>query len=253
MLVTQKDTTTKIKGIITPKSINNLKNELGGAFTTLKSNHFTEGQCYVILASVIPQEKYQIVITNPDWVYADVISTSVKEMTMAAGARMWECEMFIKDLMVAWEDKLAAKQTWQALQDYFTEKWLECCQYSQATAKHLRFKDAALTAQKHAAAETKGKASVMIFALLQEQNKNWMEAMATASQKAMDAMMERMNALVAGHGKPLDKENTMHATGNASSSTGGRKRNKKKCTNCGKHVFHKPVDCYKLEANSSKC
>jgi hypothetical protein len=120
---------------------------------------------------------------------------------MAAGARMWECEMFTKDQMIAWENKPVAEQTWQVLQDYFTEKWLERCQYSQATAKHSCFKDAALTAQEQVAAETKGKATSMMFALLQKQHKNQMEAMATASQKAMDAMMEWMNALVAGHGK----------------------------------------------------
>ncbi len=50
------------------------------------------------------------------------IATSVEEMTMAAGARMWESEIFTKDQMVAWEKKPAAQQTWQALQDYFTEK-----------------------------------------------------------------------------------------------------------------------------------
>jgi hypothetical protein len=46
-------------------------------------------------------------------------------MTMAAGARMWESKMFTEDQMVAWENKTAAQQTWQALQDHFTEKWLE--------------------------------------------------------------------------------------------------------------------------------
>ncbi len=64
------------------------------------------------------------------------ISTSIDEMMMAAGARMWESEMFTKDQMVTWENKPAAQQMWQALQDYFTEKLLECRQYSQATAKH---------------------------------------------------------------------------------------------------------------------
>ncbi len=44
MLVTQKDTITKITGIITPESINTLENKLGGAFTILKSTHFNEGQ-----------------------------------------------------------------------------------------------------------------------------------------------------------------------------------------------------------------
>ncbi len=273
MLIAQKDTITKIMGIITPKSINNLENKLGGAFTILKSTHFKEGQRYGFLATVIPQAKYHIVINNPMWVYAvpgnpgvyavaalgakvsaaqreqadcctpqgrtnamrqlpwhagsrqrtpalwrgqrcscthgmgndalaplkkqyinfgDAtihsmilhlqektaikmttsqkfeyksegyakqwypttsimayftglnnfrtsladrgISTSVDEMTMAAGARMWELEMFTKDQMVPWENKPAAQQTWQALQDYFTEKWLECRQYSQAMA-----------------------------------------------------------------------------------------------------------------------
>ena len=79
-------------------------------------------------------------------------------MTMAAGARMWESEMFTEDQMVAWENKTAAQQTWQALQDYFTEKWLERRQYLQATAKQSRFKDAALAAQETAAAEEEGEA-----------------------------------------------------------------------------------------------
>jgi hypothetical protein len=118
------------------------------------------------------------------------ILSSVEEMMIAAGARMWESEIFTKDQMVALENKPAAQQTWQLLQDYFTEKWLERHQYLQATAKHLQFKDAALPAQEQAVAEDKGKATAMMFALLQEQHKNQMEAMATASQKAMDAMME---------------------------------------------------------------
>ncbi len=44
MLVAQKATITKITGIITPKSVNTLKNELGRAFTILKSTHFNKGQ-----------------------------------------------------------------------------------------------------------------------------------------------------------------------------------------------------------------
>jgi hypothetical protein len=69
MLVAQKDAITKITGIITPKSIDTLENELGGAFTIVKSTHFVEGQRYGFLASVIPQEKYRVVISNPAWVY----------------------------------------------------------------------------------------------------------------------------------------------------------------------------------------
>jgi hypothetical protein len=66
MLVAQKDAILRIMGIITPKSINGLKNKLGGAFTKLKSTPFDEGQRYGFLASVIPQEKYRIVI-NRGW------------------------------------------------------------------------------------------------------------------------------------------------------------------------------------------
>ena len=46
-----------------------LENELGGAFTKLKSTHFAEGQKYGFLATVIPQEKYRIIIGNPAWTY----------------------------------------------------------------------------------------------------------------------------------------------------------------------------------------
>ncbi len=66
----------------------------------------------------------------------------------------------------------------------------------------------------------------------------------------MDMMLERMNALIAGHGKVADKVTALLAnsnTGHASSST---KRNRKKCTNCGKHIFHKPEDCYELKTNA---
>jgi hypothetical protein len=69
MLISQKDAITKITGIITPESINTLENELGGAFTIVKSTHFVDGQRYGFLASMIPQEKYRVVISNPAWVY----------------------------------------------------------------------------------------------------------------------------------------------------------------------------------------
>jgi hypothetical protein len=45
------------------------------------------------------------------------VAASIKEMTMAAGARMWESKMFTKDQMVTWENKTAAQQTWQNLQE----------------------------------------------------------------------------------------------------------------------------------------
>jgi hypothetical protein len=170
------------------------------------------------------------------------ISTSVDKMTMAAGARMWESEMFTEDQMVTWENKTAAQQTWQALQDYFTEKWLERRQYLQATAKQSWFKDAALAVQETAAAEEEGEASAMMFALLQEQHRAQLDAMASANQKAMDMMFERMNAIVGGKGTGPDKENTPpggNVNPDSDNDTGTTKRKKKKCPHCGKTVLHK--------------
>jgi hypothetical protein len=55
ILVAQNDAITIIMGIITPKSIITLKNELGGAFTILKSTHFAKREQYGYLAYVIPE------------------------------------------------------------------------------------------------------------------------------------------------------------------------------------------------------
>ncbi len=171
---------------------------------------------------------------------------------MVAGTRMWEREMFAEDQMVAWENKVAAQQTWRNLQDYFTEKWLEQRQYSQATAKQLWFKDAALAAQELAAAEEEGKTTAMVIALLKEQHKAQLEAMVAANKQAMDAMLEHMNALIAGQDKAADKVTARIPNSNTGQASNTMNRRKKVCTNCGKLVFHKPQTCYKLESNASK-
>jgi hypothetical protein len=119
-------------------------------------------------------------------------------------------------------------------------------------AKQSCFEDAALATQEQVAAEEEGKASAMMFALLQEQHKMQLEAMAMANQKAMEVMFEQTNAIIGGQCKAVDKENMPPAAGNMGKSTGKTKRNRKKCTHCGKHVFHKPSDCYELKTNKSK-
>jgi hypothetical protein len=50
------------------------------------------------------------------------IATSDAEKMMAAGAQMWQSEMFTEDQMVAWENKSATLQIWAELQTYFTKK-----------------------------------------------------------------------------------------------------------------------------------
>ncbi len=92
----------------------------------------------------------------------------------------------------------------------------------------------------------------MMFALLQEQHKVQLQLMVASNKLAMDAMFERLNALVAGQGKAADKDNITPANNRTGSGTGGTKCNRKKCTHCGKHAFHKAADCYKLKADASK-
>ncbi len=76
------------------------------------------------------------------------------------------------------------------LQAYFTKKWLEWPQYSAATAKHSRFREAALEVQEHVAAKEEGEAHAMMFALLQEQHTTQLEAMAAANKAVMETLME---------------------------------------------------------------
>jgi hypothetical protein len=69
----------------------------------------------------------------------------------------------------------------------------------------------------------------------------------------MDAMLERMNALITVKGKAADKVMATipnSNTGQVSNTTNGKK---KLCANCGKGIFHKPQTCYELESNASKC
>jgi hypothetical protein len=118
--------------------------------------------------------------------------------------------------------------------------------------KKSRFKDAALAAQELAAAEEEGETTAMMFALLQEQHKAQLEAIAAANKQAMDTMSECMNALIAGQGKVVDKPTAMVPNSNTGQAPNTANRKKKVCTNCGKLVFHKPQTCYKLESNASK-
>jgi hypothetical protein len=73
-------------------------------------------------------------------------------------------------------------------------------QYSATSVKHFRFKEAALLAQQMAEAEEKGQTQALLFTMLQEQHAKQITAMAEANKDNMEAMMTRMNALVAAAG-----------------------------------------------------
>jgi hypothetical protein len=205
--------------------------------------------------------------TQLDWFRVSLgdrgIATSNTEKTMAAGAQMWQRKMFMEDQMGAWENKTAAQQTWAELQTYFTKKWLECKQYFATMAKQLRFKEAVLLAQETAAAEDEGKLQAMLFAMLQEQHNKKIVAMTATNKANMEAIMERMNALMASGGgrHPIhqDKESTPIVGSSLPTSTGSgttqpkkQKRCKCICTHCKMFVLHKPKNCVKLEANKDK-
>ncbi len=103
----------------------------------------------------------------------------------------------------------------------------------------------------------------MLFAMLQEQHDRKIEAMTATNKANMDAMMERMNALVAGgggrHPTHRDKESTTTVENSLPTSTGSRTTQPKKlkwrkcmCPHCKMFVLHKPKNCVKLEANKDK-
>jgi hypothetical protein len=167
---------------------------------------------------------------------------------MAAGTPMWNSEMFTEDQMVAWENKTAAQQTWTAFQTYFTKKWLERKQYSTTMAKQSRFKEAVLLAQETAAAKEEGESQAMLFSLLQEQHDKQIAAMTAPNKANMDAMMEKMNALVSGASdrrtNQQDKENTPPGEENRRPPMeleGTKKPRKQKalCPRCKTFVLHK--------------
>ncbi len=86
-----------------------------------------------------------------------------------------------------------------------------------------------------------------MFALLQDQHKAQLEAMAAANKQAMDTMLERMN-----EGKAVDKVTAIIHNSNTGQASNTMNRKKKVCANCGKLVFYKPQTCYELESNASK-
>jgi hypothetical protein len=119
MLVAQKDAITKITGIITPESINTLKNELRGAFTIVKSTHFVDGQRYGFLASVIPQEKCRVVISSPAWVYvAPANPGAYLAAALVAGVSAAQQEQLItqhKEAQTTYADYIGAQEAGKEL------------------------------------------------------------------------------------------------------------------------------------------
>ena len=57
---------------------------------------------------------------------------------MAAVARMWESEFFTDKVLIKWEKKEAANQTWANVKTYFTELYQSHTQCIKYLAKRTR-------------------------------------------------------------------------------------------------------------------
>jgi hypothetical protein len=68
-LISLRDKLTCLNGVITPKAVNKLEDELGGIFTVTKTHHYEQGQKCGHLASMIPESKYRLVIGDATWVH----------------------------------------------------------------------------------------------------------------------------------------------------------------------------------------
>jgi hypothetical protein len=118
-------------------------------------------------------------------------------------------------------------------------------------AKQSCFKKAALLAQETAAAKEEGKSQAIVFVMLQEQHDRQIAAMTARNKANMDAMMERMNALMTGEAGRCpthqDKESTPTLgyslpTLTGSGTTHPKKPKRRKCMrpDCKTFVLHKP-------------
>jgi 16S rRNA U516 pseudouridylate synthase RsuA-like enzyme len=83
--------------------------------------------------------------------------------------------------------------------------------------------------------------------MMQEQHDKQIAAIMAANKSSMDAMMERMNAMVAGKG--ADKENIKPKDDNKDKKP---MRDKHTCPHCKLSVLHKPANCPELEENAHK-
>jgi hypothetical protein len=86
-LINLRDKMTHLNSVITPKSIDTLKDELGRIFTVIKMHHYTQGQKYGHLASAIPEAKYHIVIATRAWAHTAPVNPRAYSQQALATAR----------------------------------------------------------------------------------------------------------------------------------------------------------------------
>jgi hypothetical protein len=68
-IVAQQDKITRVLGTITTETIDILEDELVGIASTIKLDHYKDGQKYGHLAIVIPEAEYKTIIGDNAWTY----------------------------------------------------------------------------------------------------------------------------------------------------------------------------------------
>ena len=193
------------------------------------------------------------------------IATSDEEKFMAAVARMWESEFFTDKNLIKWEKKEAVDQTWTNVKTYLKELYQSHKQYSKSLAKWSRFHESASNVKERENKKEENDATMM-FAMMQEQHQEQLNAMresnAEATKMANTAMaemaknMQIMMAAMPGMSKTEvedDKKNDTRTKGvKLWDKPGYVKRDPKMCPNCKKVVYHKPERCLELEINKEK-
>ena len=66
-ILSQKEYITRITGEIESEDVDRLEEEIGGAATTVKSNHYTNGRTNGHLAAILSKIDYRTVLGDPDW------------------------------------------------------------------------------------------------------------------------------------------------------------------------------------------
>jgi hypothetical protein len=105
---------TRLNGVINPEGVNNLEVKLGCMCTIIKTHHYTKGQKYGHLASVIQQKKYRVVIGDTMWVHTvpnDPGAYSAQALGMGNAAV--QCEQFVaehKVLQASYADYLGVEE-----------------------------------------------------------------------------------------------------------------------------------------------
>ena len=68
-IVAQQDKVTRLHGDISPETVDNLEEELGGIVVNIKSHHFVRGAEFGHLSVIIPQSEFADLIGDDEWEY----------------------------------------------------------------------------------------------------------------------------------------------------------------------------------------